>query len=97
MKSKYVYIIIDEFRYDNTPEENYESCSRAYSSLKKAVEHLELWYDIYHSNMRNSGELYVGGNYVSLDINDRNKEFSRLFMRNGDKLHITHIRRIFLY
>lgn len=97
MKKSYVYLMEEECLYDDAPSDNWMSATRAYSSLKKSIEHLKFWADVHESVMRSKGELPKDGNYVTLDINEDWKLGSRLFVRKGVELRIISIKRVFLF
>ena len=97
MKKSYVYLIEEEYLYDDAPSDNWASVTRAYTSLKKAIEHLEFWADTHEVVMRSKGELPKEGNYVNLDIDEDWKLGSRLFVRKGVELRIISIKSVFLY
>lgn len=55
MSTKYVYLIKSKIRFEDGSSEGFEVILRSYSSLKKAIDYLEFWKEIYEAEFRNAG------------------------------------------
>lgn len=93
MKERYVYIVSNEFYYDDRNEDNWDGVDCVFTSLKKAIDHLKIWSEIHEDSMRSRGELSKEGNYVELQIDEGKGEYSRLYVRKDDELRVMSIRK----
>ena len=96
-KERFVYAIVDRHFYDDREKDNYECILRCYGTLKKALNHLKFWSELYESNMRSEGKLSDVRNYVRLDYSPNDKLYTVLYVREGAELHTVSIKEISLY
>jgi hypothetical protein len=93
---RYAYLIKIKQRYNDGIGDDFEFISRSYSSLRKAIDYLEFWRDIYLDEFSRSGyDVNTdASHWVDLRLSGA---YSFLNRRDGNELLTMQIERVLLF
>ena len=95
-KKKYVYVIRLEVKFSDGSQEDFGCNYRVYSSLRKAIDCLELYKEIYTAELLNAGYDVDSDGSHWVDYRE-DGDYSFLNIRNGVKLTTYTINREILF